>query len=394
MSDWSELHRDLLVLVVRHINLIEDYLNFGTVCKSWHSVATKDNFNSELVRVPWLMLAEEEDDDTCRKFFSLSNGMILKKSIPGARGKRCVESMGWLVTVGKEESEINMLHPFSGVKIQLPHRIHIPLPYPVNNDYYRLNDNFVSWVSIHKAVLSANPSHTSDYILMIIEGDFSFLCLWRPGDLSWTRLPGYNGQITDVVCFNGNFYAINYKGCILVCDVAGSKPGKNHMIAQLEPCIDGIYYILESLGSLFVAVQQFVYIRYVTDDRGRIPLTHIPGEDDDEENISYTYRTKTFLVYKFDLDNCKATQTRDLGDRAFFLGPNASLSVQASQFPGIKPNHIYFTDNCLNAYLQFEGGVGLDMGVFNLADESIQPHYDGVSLSRVCPPIWVTPNLC
>lgn len=131
MSDWSELHRDLLVLVVRHINLIEDYLNFGTVCKSWHSVATKDNFSSELPRVPWLMLAEEEDDDTCRKFFSLSNGMILKKSIPGARGKRCVESMGWLVTVGKEESEINMLHPFSGVKIQLPHRIHIPLPYPV-----------------------------------------------------------------------------------------------------------------------------------------------------------------------------------------------------------------------------------------------------------------------
>ncbi|KAG5593371.1 hypothetical protein H5410_043885 [Solanum commersonii] len=48
----------------------------------WHSVTTKDNFNSNLPRVPWLMLAEEEDDKTCGKFFSLYNGMIMKKSIP------------------------------------------------------------------------------------------------------------------------------------------------------------------------------------------------------------------------------------------------------------------------------------------------------------------------
>ena len=83
MSDWSELNSDLLVIFVKRINLIEDFLSFGTVCKSWHSLATKDNVN----------VAEEEDDDTCRKFFSLENGMILKKSIPRARGKRCVESM-------------------------------------------------------------------------------------------------------------------------------------------------------------------------------------------------------------------------------------------------------------------------------------------------------------
>ncbi|KAG5593359.1 hypothetical protein H5410_043873, partial [Solanum commersonii] len=49
--------------------------------------------------------------------------------------------------------------------------------------------------------------------------------------------------------------------------------------------------------------------------------------------------------------------------------------VQASQLPGIKPDHIYITDDCLGAYLQFKEGGGLDMGVFNLADGSIQPHY-------------------
>ncbi|MCD7450887.1 hypothetical protein HAX54_008947 [Datura stramonium] len=50
MVDGSELHRDLLLLIVRRINLIEDYLSFGSVCKSWNSVATKDNFNSSLPR--------------------------------------------------------------------------------------------------------------------------------------------------------------------------------------------------------------------------------------------------------------------------------------------------------------------------------------------------------
>ncbi|KAG5593367.1 hypothetical protein H5410_043881 [Solanum commersonii] len=318
MSDWSELNSDLLVLVVKRINLIEDYLSFGT-----------DNFNSELPRVPWLMLAEEEDDDTFR--------------------------------IG--QNEISLLHPFSGVEIQLPDQIRYPLD---NNKYYG-PVTFSPAISIHKAVLSANPSHTSDYILMIIEGDFSFLSLWRPGDLSWTRLSVYNGQITDVVYFNGRFYSVDYKGRISVCDVSGSEIGDNNRIAQLNQCIDVIYYILESLGSLFVVVLQFVGL---------------------------SYETKVFLVYKIDLDACEAMPTKDLGDRAFFLGPNASISVQASQFPGIKPNHIYFTDNCLCAYLRFQEGCGLDMGMFNLADESIQPHYDGVSLSCVSPPIWVTPNLC
>lgn len=74
-----------------------------------------------MARVSWLMLAEDENDKTCRKFFSLYNGMIMKKSIPGASGKRCMESMEWLIIDG-EEGEISLLHPFSGVQIQLPHQ--------------------------------------------------------------------------------------------------------------------------------------------------------------------------------------------------------------------------------------------------------------------------------
>ncbi|PHU23721.1 hypothetical protein BC332_08828 [Capsicum chinense] len=122
MPDWSELPYDLLVLVSRCFNLIEDSLNFGITCKSWHSVASKHNFNSELPRIPWLMLAEEEEGNSFRKIFSLSNGMILNKRIPKASRKRCMESMGWLFTVGEDDGETSLLHPFSGVQIELPHQ--------------------------------------------------------------------------------------------------------------------------------------------------------------------------------------------------------------------------------------------------------------------------------
>ncbi|XP_055819532.1 F-box protein At2g26160-like [Solanum dulcamara] len=385
MVDWSELRPELLVLIVRRINMIEDYLNFRIICKSWHSVATRDNFNSNLPRAPWLMLAEEENDRTCRKFFSLYNGMILKKRIPGASEKRCMESKGWLITVGKDEGEVSLLHPFSGVQIELPHQ--------KTTERYEHNYTHVPWTFIRKAVLSANPSHTYDYAVMVIEGRFELLSLWRPGDLLWTRIlmPIHIGHISDVVYFNGHFYAVTFGRWVQICDVVGSELINIHTIAQLASWNDGRNYILESLGSLFVVAQQFVDLRHANDDRERIPLRHIPGEDD--EKIC-THRTRKFLVFQIDLVSCKATPTRDLGDQAFFLGANASLSIQASQFPGIKPNCIYFTDSWLGAYAYFEKGCGLDMGVFNLADGSIQPHYDGVSVSRVCPPIWVTPNPC
>ncbi|XP_009629323.1 putative F-box protein At5g55150 [Nicotiana tomentosiformis] len=386
LVDWSELQHDLLVLIARRLNLIEDYLSFGTVCKSWHVVvvATKCNFNSDLPRVPWLMLAEEDQEDDkscCRKFFSLYNSMILKKRIPKATGKRCIESMGWLITVGEDDGEISLLHPFSGVEIELPHQ----------KDYH---DHHWMRTSIRKAVLSASPSHTSHYVLMVIE--VKFLRFWRSGDLRWTKIKWEEGThfpYSDIVYFNGHFYALDFTGRIVVCDVTGPEPTKSHVVAQLPfylGQIRGQTYILESLGSLFVVVRNGCQLRLPKDDFDRIPLTFIQQVENEEY---LTYGTLEFIVYRVDLAAGQGTQTRELGGTAFFLGASASLSVQASQFPGIKPNHIYFTDDFLESYIFYEEGGGLDMGVFNLADGSIQPHYEGVSLSRFCPPIWVTPTL-
>ncbi|XP_049348511.1 F-box protein At2g17690-like [Solanum verrucosum] len=369
MPDWSELQPELLALIARRLNLIEDYSIFRTVCKSWHSAATKNNFNSDLPRVPWLMLAEEDGSSSCRKFFSLYNGMILKKRIPKASRKLCMESLGWLITVGEDEGEVSLLHPFSGVQIELPHQ-------NSTADYSgRRTGNQCTFFK--KAVLSASPSHTSDYILMVIDG--GYIKFWKRGDLRWnkiildlgTRSPRF-ARGRDLVYFNGYFYSVDCLGRIIVYDVAGPQYPRSLLVAQIpfgHRGFVGELYILESLESLFVVSRKGVHLRYFRDG------------------------TTDFRVFQVDLASGKGTETRELGDRAFFVGYNASISVQASQFPGIKPNHIYFTDHYLGSYQTFEEGGGLDMGVFNLADGSIQPHYNGVSLSRISPPTWVTPTL-
>ncbi|KAM3246976.1 hypothetical protein P3L10_008743 [Capsicum annuum] len=153
----------------------------------------------------------------------------------------------------------------------------------------------------------------------------------------------------------------------------------------------GHFYMLESLGSLVVVLRNGIQLREVKDDHARVQLTRIRIEGIGEEEL--TYGTTDFQVFQVDLATSKVTEMRELGDIAFFLGAYASLSVQASQFPGIKPNCIYFTDDYFESYFIYEEGGGLDMGVFNLEDGSIQPHYDVVSLNRVCPPTWVTPTL-
>ncbi|MCD7447936.1 AAA ATPase cdc48 [Datura stramonium] len=334
------------------------------VCKSWHSATKKDNFNSDLPRVPWMMLAEEEEDDgssSYRKFFSLYDGMILKKRILKASGKRCMESMVGLSQSQSEKMRVKLVCyiPFSGVQIELPH-----LNTMEDYDQDQTADLADLWTFILKAVLSTS-------------------------DLRWTRISwDHNFDAAanvDVTYFNGYFYSVDYVGRVLVYDVARPQPTRN-IIAQLQLSStdrQGQLYILESLGSLFVVARHGVLLRQVEDDCHRFPLTYIREEDEEEDLI---YGTTNFRVFQVDLAAGKVTETRELGDTAFFywsqffrIGPSFSISS----------NHIYFTDDCWETYPFYEEGGGLDMGVFSLADGSIQPHYEG----RLCPPTWVTPTL-
>ncbi|KAL3499364.1 hypothetical protein ACH5RR_038457 [Cinchona calisaya] len=359
-GDWSELLQDLLVMIAKRIQLVEDFTAFRGVCTSWRAAASKQNFEKSWPTLPMLMLAEKKDSDD-REFYSLSRGKIWRTlSLPEAKGKKCIETRGWLLTI-PSSGDMKLLHPFSRVQIELPH-----VPFPFYDGY-----SF-----IRRAVLSANPSETSNFVLMVVHSRGKNLGFWRPGDKSWTGIVSRQGAFSDVNYHNGKFYAISYGGQIWSWDVTAP----DLTVAQRLFCIDFRLiggresYVVESSGELLI----------VSRDGAGIA------------SYGETYGATNFRVIQLDLIRSRWNELRSLGERAIFVGFNGAFSVDSTNFSGIiRPNCIYFTDDSDEAfrYTNSHLGGGKDMGVYNLEDRKIGRFDDVRSFSLICPPIWVAPSL-
>ena len=63
MSKWADLPQDILIEIIRRLSIYDDFVIFGTVCKSWQSVYLLENRTLSPLspRCPWLLLAEENE---------------------------------------------------------------------------------------------------------------------------------------------------------------------------------------------------------------------------------------------------------------------------------------------------------------------------------------------
>lgn len=200
-NQWAELLPDLVVLIAKKITLFDDFRCFGLVCSSWRAGASRKTFNRSAPQIPWLMLPENKQSPKLRDFYSPYKDKIVKSKVflPEAAGKFCIgTTKGWLVTIAQDGS-MKLLHPFSRVQIELPHQSTFV-------DYEEQETR--PFIFISTAALSANPSETSDYIVMVIYGGEGYLGFWRAGDQSWTRVETReaNCAYNDVVFHNGYMY--------------------------------------------------------------------------------------------------------------------------------------------------------------------------------------------
>ncbi|XP_031259531.1 putative F-box protein At5g55150 [Pistacia vera] len=370
MGAWSELNEDLLIEIIKRLTLYEDLVTFSLVCTSWLSVAVKEKPRF-LSKPPWLMLPPEKPNTCRRGFYSFSDNMTRQVMIPEAEGsnkraKRCLSSGGWILTISKRWS-MALLHPFSRRQIELPHMTTFKNWDYLSSVLYRPHISFIT-----KFVLSSNPFSTSDYIVMVLHGSKRELAYCKPGegDKSWTTIETSASYNHDVTYYNGLFYVIKDTGQMTACDIRSDMA---EQVAEMPS--DYLKYPL---------------CLYLVESGGELLVVSRVVEREDISKRRSTYRTSEFLVFKVDLRSNTWTEMKNLGNRAVFVGYNSSFSIEAML---CKSNCIYFTDDSWEIYTDLTShGGGKDMGIYNLQDGSIEPHFRGNSYSFMNPPMWVQPS--
>lgn len=219
-----------------------------------------------------------------------------------------------------------------------------------------------------KAVIS--PSRDTVVIHVPVRG-VHFARLDTPSS-SWTRLP-LRFHIDDFIFHKGRLYFVTSRGNLAV------SGGDNDFSSVSHVCSSDID--VESL-----------------EDQDRVTHMHLAESPDGDDLFllmrewafyAHQSRTAAFQVFKLSGDRDDGSSGRrrwkevyNLGDVAVFLGLNRAVSFCASDFPVLKSNAIYFTDNVIKGGRSYDWP---DAGVFCLEDES----FDFFDVANGSTPIWL-----
>ncbi|KAK3228068.1 hypothetical protein Dsin_007930 [Dipteronia sinensis] len=320
--------------------------------------------------IPILMLPPRKGSHV-RDFLDPSKGTIQQVILPFETSGKMFSSKGFLISI-EQDLSVNLFNPFSCQRIKLPNLEKIEYYCPHFETYEDIDKPIYARTLTFKCVLSSSPSLASDYIMMAIHGGGGKLSYIRAGDETWTPIDTWRDiRYEDVTYYKGQFYAVNCLGMVMALNIRRDDQREVEQVAELPRLSEEFtcqFYIVESAGSLLVVKRS---IRELMDN----------------EDENSTYKTVGFKVFNVDLRANRCTEIKYLGYRVLFLGYNSSFSC-ASHLCDCKPNSIYFADD----YCEFEekdGGVGKDMGIYSLEDQSITFHCNVDSIHPDTPSMWV-----
>ncbi|KAL5726223.1 SWR1-complex protein 3 [Ranunculus cassubicifolius] len=362
----SQLPDGIIDLIQKKFNSVEDFVRFGAVCKSWHSAVESRKKTQDVSLHPWLMLATyDHHKKGIQKFYNLSNKKTFKLKLPQIQGRRCFgTSFGWMVTIGIDLN-IHLLNPFTGIRLPLPSQPTLPNQYDCKLSPQHLRRSFV-----HKSMAIQLQTPKSESIVVMAIHSQSYLSFVRPGDSAWTLVdcPTRRG-FHDVISYNGEIYAFNAYGDLMLCEITDAAHSKAITIASHpEGFVPGNkYYLVEMNGSLHCVERVYTA---------------------DSKNIGYA--TTFFEVHEFDFGTKSWTYLYDLGNYALFLGTNTSYAIEIDEFSELKPNCVYYTDDHFELY---ERKV-CDMGVYDYGKQTKEDFYSGDCIwSYFSRPIFIRPCL-
>ncbi|CAK7347947.1 unnamed protein product [Dovyalis caffra] len=383
ISGWENLPTDLLIEIVDFVILYADKVRFRSVCKSWKSALPRMP-NLRQLQLPWLLHpCREEASLSSYGLFNLSDRKTYYLDLP-IKSERILlrgSSHGWTVSIEGPRDEIYLMNPLTRVKIQLPSRSRFPdikgyFPENIENEYrfwhhelgefYTLNSRMVRSNLTDKFFVSSNPSLTDDYVVIVIYGESSRLAYCKPGDEKWTPFLENLENLAnfhDCIFYKGKIHALIHNGKLIVIDILPVEP-QAEQISPPYPVLESPYrhphasssvpYIVESSCGLLLVERQY-----------KISRTSDPRKE-------YLSKTVHFNVFKLDQLNCpKWCNITDIGDEVLFIGFNTSVSISSLEFPELKRNNIYFTDNVICCHYEGIQG-GSEIGVFDLNRKSME----------------------
>ncbi|KAF5194189.1 Ubiquitin-protein ligase protein [Thalictrum thalictroides] len=317
--------------------------------------------------------------------------IVYNIELPEAHQRRCVGSTGnWLITTDLCK-RIHLLNPFTRAQFDLPPQTKFKFrigPYEgATPEQHR--DTFLrklvvsSTASLSKS--NSGSGTSNDCIVMAIHHYWKKLAIARPGDRYWASVYTPKNYFEDIIFYKEQFYAVNHRGIVMVCNIGDGQhsPAASKVTRRLPESMLSHYqvkYLVEWCGELLMVIKNVLNLDNYDKKKRRkeIPL----------------YKTGTFHVYKLDFRNREWEELYSLGEYCLFLGSNTSVSVLPGHYSGgLQKNCIYFTDDFTFGYRGTGIPGGRDMGVFDLGDKTIRPHYRGVSTCYYSPPLWLIPTL-
>ncbi|XP_057966388.1 F-box protein SKIP23 [Malania oleifera] len=377
MAEWSDLPRELLVLIAKRLDNHFDLLRFRSVCSSWRC-SVSPRAPSLPSRFP--IIQNDGTTETSGGFY-LSKRTICRLGLPEPR--RRVPSDDWLIKVEENVPQsICLLNPLSSLKSKclsstFPRTLDLSniriselgreyvLQY-VNSRPFADALGDVNNLYMEKVVFASNPDGTFAVLTIHISGK---LAVFKSGDENWSVIEDFPSPYDDVALFDGRFYAVDGNGRAVVVEMEPS-PSVNLIAGAMfggdKKCL------VESNGELLLVD---VYLRMGLAEED----SDVDEGDGSSEELPriLSERMGRFKVYRLSRSEQKWVEVRSLGDRILFLGDNCAFSASASDFYGRKGNCIYFTD------------LG-DIEVFDLDEGRRIDDSRGCSELFWPPPAWIT----
>uniref|UniRef100_A0ACD5X5T4 Uncharacterized protein n=1 Tax=Avena sativa TaxID=4498 RepID=A0ACD5X5T4_AVESA len=393
-----ELPQDILMGIFATLE-IPDLIRAGAVCPSWHSAYTSLRSLGiyKLPQTPCLLYTSEFASDNSAYIYSLGEKKSYKITLP--KPAICTRyligsSHGWLVTVD-ERSEMHLVNPITCEQIALPSVITIEQVKPIFDEYGVLQKYEFSWHTgmhdgfnspsifaldklreeLHFKAFVFDDTSTVSYIVVLIHNPMRQLSFARVGADKWTWLPPYD-IYDDCTYKNDILYAVTGTGEIHAFDLSGPVVTMKMIMGTSEFISAGSMYIVQDpWGDLLL-------IRRIFEEYDLEP----------DHGAPVFWKTGSINMYEVDVVASKLKEINLLSDLVLFLGHNQSVCLSAKEYPALKANHVYFTDD------SFLWTTGLknnhrDMVILNLDDNSKEELVPSQLCSNFPAPIWITPGL-